>query len=271
VSLAQDPHHSALDTLRTFYAAGLERGVSKHRRLQNAILAAISGGAWRPGDQVPPEQQITRAIAVSLGTVQRALSGLAAEGAIVREHGRGTFVSGPQKLDELWQFRFSRPGEHEFLPVTAEILARRQVPSSGPWADALGADAKGFLEISRLIHVDGSLTCFGRFYVGMTRFAALHALPVRAFDAGNLKIVLRDRFAAPTLAISQRIRAAVFEPDVCAAIGVAVDTTGIILESVGFTYADAPLSFQVVWIPPSDRVLDMSQVSWDQSRPAIAR
>jgi GntR family transcriptional regulator len=267
VDPAADPitdHVPALDTLRAFYAAGGEPGVPKHRRLQNAILAAISGGTWRPGDQVPPEQQITRAIAVSLGTVQRALSGLAAEGAILREPGRGTFVSGPQRLDELWQFRFTRPGERALLPVSAEILERRHVPAAGAWAEALGADAQGFVEISRLIHVGASITCLSRFYVGMTRFAALQSLPVGAFEAGNLKIVLRDRFAAPTLSISQRIRVASFEAGVCATIGVPGETTGVILESVGFTYANVPLSFQRVWIPPNDALLDMSQVSWDQ-------
>jgi DNA-binding GntR family transcriptional regulator len=263
-------HVPALDTLRAFYAADAAPGMPKHRRLQNAILAAIARGAWRPGDQVPPEQQITRAIPLSLGTVQRALSGLVAEGAIVREHGRGTFVSEPRRLDELWQFRFSRPGERALLPVSAEILERRPVPSTGPWAEALGDDAKGFLEISRLIRVDGALTCFSRFYLGMTRFAALHTLPIRSFDAGNLKVVLRDRFAAPTLAISQRVRVAPLGDEVCDAIGVAADTVGMILEAVGFTYANAPLSFQTVWIPPSAFVLDMSHVRWDDAARAAA-
>jgi DNA-binding GntR family transcriptional regulator len=262
---AASEHLPALDTLRAFYAADAAPGMPKHRRLQNAILAAIARGAWRPGDQVPPERQITRAIALSLGTVQRALGGLVAEGAIVREHGRGTFVSGPRRLDELWQFRFSRPGTRGLLPVSAEILERRHAPSGGPWADALGDDPKGFLEIDRLIRVDGALTCYSRFHLGMTRFAALHTLPIRSFDAGNLKIVLRDRFAAPTLAISQRVRVAPLGSDICRAIEVAPDTVGMILEAVGFTYANMPLSFQTVWIPPSAFHLDMSHVRWDDA------
>jgi len=264
-------HQAALDTLRQLYRAPRERGLPKHARLQSAVLSAIAAGAWRPGDQVPPEQQITRAIDVSLGTVQRALSLLAADGVIVREHGRGTFVSDRQALlDEVWQFRFSRPGERGLLPVSSTILGRRRVVSPGPWTEALGRDAKGFVEISRRLAVASSFRFFSRFYVGMTRFEGLLSLPLRALDPGNFKVILRDQFAAPTLSISQRIRIAGFDAEICDAIGVPADTTGVILDSVGFSYGEAPLSFQTVWIPPNECSLDMSRVDWDSRREALS-
>src|SRR5258708_8449342 len=104
----------------------------------------------------------------------------------------------------------------------------------------------------------------------MTPFAWLWTLPMRAFEPGNLKVVLRRHFAAPTISISQRVRAGAFDEFICNAIGVARGITGLVLESVGFSHGGAPLSFQRVWIPPNDCFLDMSQVNAARRADALA-
>ena len=82
-----------LEHLRVEFAQAEMPDVPKHVRLRNAVLSAIRKGHFRPGDQLPPEQELSRAVGLSLGTVQRALARLAADHALTREHGRGTFIA----------------------------------------------------------------------------------------------------------------------------------------------------------------------------------
>ena len=91
------------------FAQAAEPGVPKHVRLRNAVLAAIRKGYLKPGDQLPPEQEVSRAVGLSLGTVQRALSNLANERALVREQGRGTFIAKPWRRTICGNSASSRP------------------------------------------------------------------------------------------------------------------------------------------------------------------
>jgi len=100
-------------------------GVPKHVRLREAISTIIRDGLLKPGDQIPPEQTLTQASGLSLGTVRKALSDLAAEGLLIREQGRGTFVSQPRSpIEEVWQFRFVDHPEGELLPIAIELISR---------------------------------------------------------------------------------------------------------------------------------------------------
>jgi len=60
------------------------------------ILQYIDENRLREGDQLPTETKLAVQAGVSLVTVRRALSELAAQGVVRREQGRGTFVARPR-------------------------------------------------------------------------------------------------------------------------------------------------------------------------------
>jgi DNA-binding transcriptional regulator YhcF (GntR family) len=57
------------------------------------LRAAIAGGALRAGDRLPGVREMAGAAGVNVNTVRAVYARLAERGAIVSEHGRGTFVS----------------------------------------------------------------------------------------------------------------------------------------------------------------------------------
>ncbi len=67
--------------------------VSLTQSCADAIAAAISGGAYSPGSQLPAEAQMASNLGVSRATLRDALRQLQDRGLIVRRHGRGTFVA----------------------------------------------------------------------------------------------------------------------------------------------------------------------------------
>jgi len=87
-----------------------------------ALLNEIRNGRWHLGEQLPPERQITKELAVSRVTVRAALSRLEQHGIIAQRQGSGTYlVREPDRFTDrevLFGFRSasprSRPKERAF-------------------------------------------------------------------------------------------------------------------------------------------------------------
>ena len=71
----------------------LQQGTSLHHQISTLIKDGIASGRYRPGDQLPTEEQLCQAHKVSRVTVRRALQSLEQQDYIERQAGRGTFVS----------------------------------------------------------------------------------------------------------------------------------------------------------------------------------
>jgi GntR family transcriptional regulator len=59
---------------------------------RDLLAQRIAEGVWKPGSMLPNEQDLARELAVSPGTVRKALDQLEEERLLVRRQGRGTFV-----------------------------------------------------------------------------------------------------------------------------------------------------------------------------------
>ncbi|MGQ9816118.1 MAG: GntR family transcriptional regulator [Candidatus Roseilinea sp.] len=90
-----------------------------YHQLKEALLSHIQSGEWLPEQQLPSERALCEQFQISRITVRQALADLEQEGWIVRDQGRGAFVSRPrieQRLNHLTSFtqdmraRGQRPG-----------------------------------------------------------------------------------------------------------------------------------------------------------------
>ncbi|MCP5149135.1 MAG: GntR family transcriptional regulator [Ectothiorhodospiraceae bacterium] len=223
----------------------------KHVRLAEALRSLIRSGAVAPHDRLPPERILADALALSVGTVQKALSTLAAEGTIVREVGRGTFVSGVRStFIGPWHFRFVRDGSDQLLPVRATLVNRRLVRRRGPWSDAIGEDDAGYVAVARRVIVNEDYRCFSRTWYGASRFGALLEIPAAELAAENLWMTFIDRFGIPVSHAEQRSRAGALEPAVCRHLDVEPETVGLVMEVTGLAYGHQPVFHAVLSLPP---------------------
>ena len=60
---------------------------------RDALVEKIVSGQWAPGTLLPNENDLSRDMGISLGTIRKALEELERERTIVRRQGRGTFVA----------------------------------------------------------------------------------------------------------------------------------------------------------------------------------
>ncbi|MHA6759883.1 GntR family transcriptional regulator [Streptacidiphilus sp. PAMC 29251] len=67
-----------------------------YKQVANEMRAAITSGAWAPGSQIPPEDQLSALYEVSRPTVRQAVASLRTEGLLDVHQGRGSFVRAHQ-------------------------------------------------------------------------------------------------------------------------------------------------------------------------------
>lgn len=231
--------------------AELSAALPKHMRLRDAIAAAVEAGELPVGSKVTGERELSEALGLSLGTTQKALGRLMEEGFLVRRHGHGTFVGESRKaIAGSWHFRFVPPEGGAELPIFATVVERELVTSAGPWSEVLGADPKGYVLLKRQVDVDGRFLCASRMYLGATRFGRLMRIAAKRLADTNLKEVLADDFAAPTLSSDGLAFTRAIEAADARLMGVKPGTVGMQVHITARSFGRVPITFQVMSVPP---------------------
>ena len=57
------------------------------------LLSMISDGYWLPGEQLPPQRELSKALGVGMSTLRESLQSLQMMGILEMRHGEGTFVT----------------------------------------------------------------------------------------------------------------------------------------------------------------------------------
>jgi GntR family transcriptional regulator len=64
-----------------------------YRQARRELQRAIESGRYPPGEALPSETELARALGVSIGTLRKAVDELVHEHVLVRRQGKGTFVA----------------------------------------------------------------------------------------------------------------------------------------------------------------------------------
>lgn len=125
-------------------------------QLQELLKAEIESGKWRADEKLPSEAELARHYGVSMITLREALKGVAAQGYIRREHGRGTFVArrkfdeGPRELTSFTE----EMRRHEMV-ASSRVLSQHVVEADVRVANSLGLGAKSPVFVLKRIRLAG--------------------------------------------------------------------------------------------------------------------
>jgi GntR family transcriptional regulator len=238
------------------FLAGADTSMPKHARLRRAIMDAVEAGELPAGSRLAGERELSTLLGLSLGTTQKALGRLMDEGFLVRRQGHGTFVGSTRRpIAGSWHFRFYPPDGGRELPVFATVLERRLETQMGPWSAVLGPDPKGYVMLRRSLDIGGKFTCTSRIYLPASRFARLLRTAAKRLTDTNLKAVLAQDFAAPTLQSDGLASLAPIEAEDAGIIGVAPGSLGLQVRITARSFGRQPISYQCMWVPPTPYAL----------------
>ncbi|TYK52685.1 GntR family transcriptional regulator [Actinomadura decatromicini] len=149
--------------------------VPLHYQVYRHLRDALAAGRLRPGDRLPGERELCDFYGCSLVTVRRALDELARERRLVRERGRGTFVTEPPLDRNLALLgSFTEEMRARGLDPSTRVLAAAREPAPRAIADALRLDegADTYL-LERLRLVGGNPLLLEEVHLSADRFPGL--------------------------------------------------------------------------------------------------
>lgn len=230
---------------------------SKVRLLRDALFRMIERGFWRPGEKLPGHADLAECLGLSLGTVQAAMRSLAQTGIIDSRRGAGTTVTQAQALGhKVWNFRFVAGDGISLVPFRVRVLSVEETDEAGEWSRFLDYEPS-YVRIRRIIEIGREFSVFAEFFVGATRFRPLLDVAPEVLAERNLRVFLHDRYNAPTLRAVHRVRNEPAAPNVAGHIGCQPGTLVLHMSALGYTYRDAPITFQRFFVPPNPYSLEI--------------
>ncbi len=97
-------------------------------QIKNWMLQEIESGRWPVHYKLPAEEDLAHTLGVSRGTLRQALRELIAARRLIQIHGKGTFVTSSQEIEEPLArdlLAFSEGLIQQNIPFRTEVLDRR--------------------------------------------------------------------------------------------------------------------------------------------------
>lgn len=101
-----------------------KKSLPKYRQIEEDLRYKILFGHWKPGDQIPTEEELCDQYRVSRITIRKAINELENAGYLVRQSGKGTFVTAWQdNLEERPTLKSFTNEMHELgkTAITVEV------------------------------------------------------------------------------------------------------------------------------------------------------
>ncbi|HSI81073.1 MAG TPA: GntR family transcriptional regulator [Solirubrobacterales bacterium] len=129
-------------------------------RAEETLRDWLGAGRYRPGDRLPPEQELSGQLGISRGTLRGALQRLEASGEIIRRQGSGTFVGhlAPHALEEGLEalVPYSDLAERQGVDLKLKELTIEERPLESELAELFGADpGQRAVTFERVLLLDG--------------------------------------------------------------------------------------------------------------------
>ena len=144
-------------------------------QIAERMIAQIESGGLSPGEQLPPERDLSEKIGVTRMTLRRALQVLESQGLIVRKHGVGTFIAEP-KIDRQMEivFRFTSGIQNRGLTPGAEIISIEEILAEPVLAKDLGLPVSSpVYSILRLRSINQEPVMLESYKIPVQRFPGL--------------------------------------------------------------------------------------------------
>lgn len=211
--------------------------VPMHRQIAHQLREAIAKGAYRPGDRIPTEPELSERFGVSRITARQAVEHLVREGVVARKQGKGTFVEGPLVRHDLLELRgiYDELVEQGLNPEI-ELLEFGEGVAPARVADKLGSGDRKVLHWQRLYRLNGRP--FGLSFVHMD------ARGVHVDRATAQRLPTYEILRAVLHVVIDRADVAIrYEPGkagVCRAMGFPSGTPLMVLERVSYSADGQP-------------------------------
>lgn len=220
-----------------------------HSPLYRHVIARITEklelGEWRANQTIPSEWRLAAQFKVSVGTIRKAIDELVAGRILVRQQGRGTFVSAHSEDRYRYHFFHIVNGEGAKRFPAVELLAFQRGRADAAEAAKLGLKGGApVIRVSNLLRLDDDPVVLDRITIGARHFRGL----TRAIFVGRVGTIYhlyQERYGISVIRAVERLRAVTAEGAAGRVLGVRAGAPLLEIERVAYTYRDRPVELRV--------------------------
>lgn len=227
------------------------QGKIKYVAVREALVERLREAS--PGDRLPSESELCAEYKVSRITIRRAVEDLMQEGLLVREQGRGTFVTDPaahSKFRESFADRvtgFYRQQTAAGRTVTTRVTGNTVVRDEAA-ATELGVNpGSDLIRLDRIRYVNGTLQQFSTTWLEAARFPRLLA---HDFTTGSLYEFLEATYGTYLARNDLLVHLSRAEGEVAQALGLHVGEPILAMASTVFESDDDAVAFGLTSFTP---------------------
>jgi GntR family transcriptional regulator len=212
-------------------------------QVRKELLNRLIDGRWPQGMMLPSEQRLAQELGVSQGTVRKALDALTANGLLLRQQGRGTFVAEPEEGHFLFKFfRIYADDGGRRLPTSRVFRCRRTAADKSIRQHLdLPADSAVW-QIERIRQLEGRPVIVERSIVAADRFPDLNRVdPV----INNLYALFSSRYGVTIRRASERLKATTATRNDERHLRCPVGTPLLLIDRIAFALDGAPVEWRL--------------------------
>lgn len=212
------------------------------------MVAALARSEWKPGEAIPAEKVLCARFSVSIGTLRKAIDELVAENILVRQQGRGTFVTVHNNGPRLFRFfNYERHDGHRDAPEL-EVISFQEMKADKTVAAKLGLAIGA--KVFNIISVRG----FGEGPV----LAEDIKLPKAVFPRmtedqvrtrlSPLYSQYQNEYGVNVVRIEEGVRATLASPEHAELLQVEPGTPLLQVHRVAFSFNDQPVEYRITHV-----------------------
>jgi len=216
-----------------------------YARIEETIAAEIAQGEYRPGDQLPSEDELLLRFQVSRITVRRAIQNLVSRGLLEIRRGLGTFVLLPRIEAELTKLTgFVEDMKSAGRTPTARVLSQGVIAASARVAERLQL-AKGtkVMQIKRVRLADDMPLSLDETYLPLPIGKQIVWNDLRLHPIFTL---LEERYGVPLVEADYELEAVIASKPVAVALQVRVGSPIFQIERTSLTTGNHPVDYEVL-------------------------
>jgi GntR family transcriptional regulator len=216
-----------------------------YEQVRARLIEGISTGRWKAGEAIPSESALATSFGVAIGTIRKAVDSLVAERALVRQQGKGTFVTAHDGARLLFHFFHvvGRSGARSYPEVRTVAFRRDR-------ADAASAHALGIAPHDKVIRIRNVLSLDGH-----ARIVDDITLPAALFPGLSEKIFLardntiyhlyQSRYGLNVLRTDERLRAILAGADDARLLDLPAGTPLLEIRRIALTFRDRAVELRI--------------------------
>ena len=223
-----------------------------YEQVRARLIEGISAGRWKPGEAIPSEAALAASHGVAIGTIRKAVDSLVAERALVRQQGKGTFVTAHDGGRLLFHFFHivGRSGARPYPEIRTVGFRRDRAEPASAHALAIAPHDK-VIRIRNVLSLEGHPRILDDITLPAALFPGLSEKIFLARD-NTIYHLYQSRYGINVLRTDERLRAVLAGADEARLLGVEPGAPLLEIRRIALTFRDRPVELRVSRVDTTD-------------------